>query len=127
MTAHSFSIHVDKHHAKKNTLRASRGRVRNDPATVLAQRAVHLAAKAAYTGPVHEGAVIVDLAFCFATDDRSKYDKPHTDTPDGPNLAALVYDALEHVCYANDKQVASTRVLKVWGPTNRIAVSVTGW
>lgn len=123
-TSHTFILYPDKHHAKKNTLRASRGRVHNDPKTVAAQRAIHNAAKAAYGGPCLTGPVSCDITFVFDAGDSHHALSPHTDTPDLPNLAALVYDALEGVCYDDDKQVCASMTMKFWGAETKVIVTV---
>ena len=45
-------------------------------------------------------------------------------TPDAVNVGASVCDALEHIVYPNDKQVASISCLKTWGVTHETLIEV---
>lgn len=43
---------------------------------------------------------------------------------DAPNIAAAVADALEHIAYANDRQIASISCLKVWGHQHKTVIEL---
>lgn len=49
---------------------------------------------------------------------------PHTQKPDIDNLYKAVADALNGIAYVDDEQVAHTEQWKVWGPQDKIVISV---
>lgn len=51
--------------------------------------------------------------------------KPHTQKPDCDNLGKTVLDALNRIAWADDGQVASLTIRKLWGPVDMTRVSVT--
>ena len=49
---------------------------------------------------------------------------PCESTPDWVNIAAAICDALEHILYDNDKQIAAGSCLKTWAQTHETIISV---
>lgn len=50
--------------------------------------------------------------------------KRHTNKPDVDNLAKLVMDALNGVAYADDKQIYSLSVSKIYSPVAGTSVTI---
>ncbi len=118
-----------RHSSKKNTLIASRGKVRNASHTKAAQLDLHRQASAICgdTPFFSDVPYRLDLTFAFPTADESLWWGPYMGTPDTLNMAALVHDALEGVLYADDKQICRNTEKKVWGPRCEIIVWMTEW
>lgn len=55
---------------------------------------------------------------------QERINTPHTQRPDADNLYKAVADALNGVAYTDDEQVAHAEVWKVWGPQDKIVISV---
>lgn len=51
--------------------------------------------------------------------------QPHTQKPDCDNLGKTVLDALNRIAWADDGQVSSITIRKVWGPVDQTRVSIT--
>ena len=75
------------------------------------------------------GPVVMRMIFCIPmpkswSDKKktAKHLKPHTQKPDGDNLAKLVCDALNGVLYVDDAQVCSVMVHKVWTVDGQTAI-----
>lgn len=49
----------------------------------------------------------------------------HTSKPDGDNIAKALGDGLNGICWHDDAQVASWRVLKCYGETPAVHVEIT--
>jgi Holliday junction resolvase RusA-like endonuclease len=84
-----------------------------------------MAGAAPYTGPV---AVSLTAVFPIPSSWPKKRRAEahwHTGKPDGDNLAKSVGDGLNGVCWRDDSQVASWRVLKTYGETPGLHVEVT--
>jgi Holliday junction resolvase RusA-like endonuclease len=52
--------------------------------------------------------------------------RPHTQKPDGDNIAKAIKDALNGTAYHDDAQVSDLHVRKLWGPTARVVVTIEG-
>lgn len=77
------------------------------------------------------GPVRLRISFVFAPPkswSQQKYQEhintPHTQRPDADNLYKAVADALNGTAYEDDEQVAHAEVWKVWGPQDKIVISV---
>lgn len=64
-----------------------------------------------------EGPVRVDFTFTFGHKSREGF---HTQRPDFDNTSKAVADALNQVLYKDDKQIAQTTIMKVWGKDSKI-------
>lgn len=78
-------------------------------------------------GPV---AITVEAIFCPAASWSKKrrtaaMGQPHTQKPDGDNILKAVKDGLNRVAWADDSQVADSRVIKRWGPEPETRVTVS--
>lgn len=62
------------------------------------------------------GGVRVEMTFRFHSADRTRWGRPHTQTPDADNLAKLVLDVMDEagMLPGGDRRVADLVVSKVW-------------
>lgn len=51
--------------------------------------------------------------------------RPHTQKPDADNIAKAILDAVNGVCFVDDKQVASVSIEKIWGNAPGVSVKVS--
>lgn len=66
-----------------------------------------------------------EMLFYFATDKVERHGRSHTHKPDKDNLAKAVLDVMETAgIYHNDSQVARGPVIKRWGETGGVFVTV---
>lgn len=50
---------------------------------------------------------------------------PHTQLPDADNVAKAVMDALNGVCYPDDRMIFELKSRKIWGEKSMVTVTVT--
>lgn len=64
-----------------------------------------------------DGALRVDMRFCFPTKETSRHGKHHLQVPDKDNLEKLVLDSMEAagIFAKSDSQVAEGETSKFWG------------
>ncbi len=64
----------------------------------------------------------------LATFKRTKRNPPagsyHTQRPDADNIWKLAADALNHVAYEDDSQIAVGRCVKMWGDADSLSITV---
>lgn len=77
-------------------------------------------------GPV---SVTVEAVFCPAASWSKKrrveaMGQPHTQKPDGDNILKAIKDGLNRIAWADDAQVADSRVTKRWGDRAETRVTV---
>lgn len=77
-------------------------------------------------GPV---SVTVEAVFCPAASWSKKrraaaIGQPHTQKPDGDNVLKAIKDGLNRIAWADDAQVADSRVVKRWGERAETRVTV---
>lgn len=107
------------------------------PATYTPARTVAYEGLVAFAGqkamedaPPYAGPVAVSATAVFAIPKswprhRRESAKWHTSKPDGDNLAKAIGDGLNGVVWADDSQVASWRVVKVYGEVPGVTIEVT--
>jgi Holliday junction resolvase RusA-like endonuclease len=78
-----------------------------------------------------EGPVRLEIRACFKVPQsysKAKRDatiwRPHTQKPDGDNLAKQIGDALNRIAWVDDSQIAETRIIKRWGDRDETVVEV---
>lgn len=81
------------------------------------------------SAPPYDGPVAIEATAIFAippswSKKRQNAAHWHTSRPDADNIAKALGDGLNGVCWADDSQVASMRVLKVYGGTPGLHVRV---
>lgn len=79
-------------------------------------------------GPV---SITVEAVFCPAASWSKKrraaaMGQPHTQKPDGDNILKAIKDGLNRIAWADDAQVADSRVVKRWGERAETRVTVKG-
>lgn len=68
--------------------------------------------------------VRIDIAFYFQTNVAQKFKKIYTKKPDVDNLAKTVLDALNQICYVDDKQVCVLTCKKLYDENYGIRVKI---
>jgi Holliday junction resolvase RusA-like endonuclease len=98
--------------------------------TVNAEAVVKLTAAQHFPAPL-EGPIALDILAVFAPPKswsgakaKRMLGAPHTQKPDWDNLGKLVSDALNGIAYADDGQVASAQVTKLWGAAAKTVITV---
>ena len=78
-----------------------------------------------------EGPLRLEIRACFKVPESwSKARKnaaiwrPHTQKPDCDNLAKQIGDALNHIAWADDSQIAESTTRKIWGDRDHTIVVV---
>jgi Holliday junction resolvase RusA-like endonuclease len=113
------------------TVRGGHARAYTPAKTVAYEGLVALAGSDAMAGSAPYGqAVAVEAVAVFAIPPSWSKKKQraaywHTSKPDADNIAKALGDGLNGVCWADDSQVASIRVLKVYGATPGLHITVT--
>ncbi len=103
------------------TLRGGKARLYTPGKTVAYEGLIALAGQSAMAGSTpFAGAVTVTVTAVFGIPTSwSKLRKQaaywHTSKPDADNIAKALGDGLNGVCWLDDSQVASMRILKVYG------------
>ncbi len=127
------------HVTKKNNLvirkSGSRRFIGQNDKAKAAERSMHLQSRTLLTayGPlplIPEGACCLDLTFVFPippSREDLKIGDPHVQVPDGLNLAALVSDALQGICYSDDSALVTTTATKIYGSDCRIECTIKRW
>ncbi len=98
--------------------------------TVAYEGLIALAAQAAmHDAPQYAGAVSVNVTAVFAippswSKKRQQAAQWHVGKPDGDNLLKAVGDGLNGVVWKDDSQVASARIIKVYGETPGLTIEV---
>lgn len=121
----AFSVDVDRFRSHQGASRQGRGRRYVDAEALGYQRRIRNAAQAAVEAlplarAMHDTAgsrLLVRAWFCYPWDLKNvdgAYATARDKRPDCDNLWKLVGDALEGVVYADDAQVWSTHVHRVW-------------
>lgn len=99
--------------------------------TVAYEGLIALAAQDAMKGaPPHLGPIALSVTATFPipaswSKKRAAAAMWHVGRPDGDNLLKAVGDGLNGVAWKDDSQVASARILKVYGETPGLTVEVT--
>lgn len=128
----SFTV-PGKPYAKKRP-RFSRkiGRAFDPAENAVAEASIgHIAAKH-FTAPL-AGPVAVEIVASFAPAKSWSKKKasellhrPHCQKPDGDNIAKAALDALNRIAWADDGQVYSITVRKVWGLVDQTTIHIEG-
>lgn len=112
------------------TLRGGKARLYTPGKTVAYEGLIALAGQAAMADAVpFAGAVTVNVIAVFEIPAswpkrRKEAAYWHTSKPDADNIAKALGDGLNGVCWLDDSQVASMRILKVYGATPGLHVEV---
>jgi len=109
----------------------SNGKVRfNDKAMEANADTLAAIALPHFPAPI-EGPVRLGIRATFAVPksySKTKRDatiwRPHTQKPDGDNLAKQIGDALNRIAWVDDSQIADTRIIKLWGDKDQTVVFV---
>jgi Holliday junction resolvase RusA-like endonuclease len=109
----------------------SNGKIRfNDPAMTAHTDVVQVIALPHFPAPI-EGPVRLDVRAVFAVPKSWNARKaaatiwrPHTQKPDGDNLAKQIGDSLNRIAWLDDSQIADVRVTKIWGNRNETLVFI---
>lgn len=98
--------------------------------TVAYEGLIALAAQTAMLGsPQYDGPISLNVTAVFPVPEswskkRRQEAQWHTSKPDGDNLLKAVGDGLNGVVWKDDSQVASARIIKVYGETPGLTVEV---
>lgn len=116
--------------AKQRPRSTRQGRVYTPKETVSFERTVGQIAAQHFQEPLTGPVRVTILATFQPAKSWSKrkvaehMSRPHTQRPDLDNCAKAILDGLNRIAWADDGQVASMEVRKVWGPAAQTVVFV---
>lgn len=73
-----------------------------------------------------DGALSVNMVFCYLTKTKSKHGHPKDTKPDLDNLAKTVCDAMGRLGWfsSGDQQIADLRITKIWDKVEGLRVEI---